>query len=198
MQIILIACKEKFFTWKRKCSYESVVEMPDLVLVLLLTYFYTFVLVCILVDYSWMGSQAVYLYRSQPTWNLSFQIMVCYVKLFIYEEVVSKMQLVEYSSLSIFFLFHHLYDTVLLLQKGLKVIITWWHLCIVEAAQFHTKKDSKLGKQRVWMPVRPAKQLNSKACSPWGRIWAQGYTPGSLISCTGTLGFFKQAFSINA
>lgn len=95
--------KRIFLLEKGKCSYESVVEMPDLVLVLLLTYFYTFVLVCILVNYSWMGSQAVYLYRSQPTWNLSFQIMVCYVKLFIYEEVVSKIQLLEYLSLSVFF-----------------------------------------------------------------------------------------------
>lgn len=37
-----------------------------------------------------------------------------------YEEVVSKIQLLEYLSLSVFFWFHHLYDTVL--QKGLKVI----------------------------------------------------------------------------
>lgn len=44
--------REIFLLKKRKCSYESVVEMPDLVLVLLLTYFYTFVLVCILVNCS--------------------------------------------------------------------------------------------------------------------------------------------------
>lgn len=132
--------KRNFLLEKGKCSYESVVEMPDLVLVLLLTYFYTFVLVCILVNYSWMGSQAVYLYRSQPTWNLSFQIMVCYVKLSVYEEVVSKIQLLEYLSLSVFFWFHHLYDTVL--QKGLKVI-TWWQLCIVEAAHSFTPKKTR-------------------------------------------------------
>lgn len=132
--------KRNFLLEKGKCSYESVVEMPDLVLVLLLTYFYTFVLVCILIDYSWMGSQAVYLYRRQPTWNLSFQIMLCYVKLFIYEEVLSKIQLLEYLSLSIFFLFHHFYDTVLI-QKGLKVL-TWWHLCIVEAAHNLTPRKT--------------------------------------------------------
>lgn len=120
--------------------------------------------------------------------------MVCYVKLSVFEEVVSKIQLLEYLSLAVFFRFHHLYDTVL--QKGLKVI-TWWQLCIVEAAHsFIPKKTRGWGSRGcgcLW--VQQSNSVQRPAVPEAGL--SPGLDPWLSNICIGTLGFFKQAFSIN-
>lgn len=111
--------KRNFLLEQRKCSYESAVETPDLGSGPTSD---IFLHICVRLYFSQLESneQSSCVFMRKLA-HLRY-VISCYVKLFIYDGAASKIQLLEYSSLSILFSVSFL-KTVLLIQKGLKVMM---------------------------------------------------------------------------